>query len=615
MTGRGAFFPALRGAVRLAAVAAPAHLACSVALVAAAGLSPLAVAWCTKAIVDVLAAAGADGATVQAGRLVWVAVALAGTGVVAAIVPFARDYADAELGRRVGLVAQDRLYAAVGRWQGLARFENPRFLHRLSVARQVGGSVPADIVAGGLQVGQALVTTVGFLVSMLIADGWLLVFMIGASVPAFVAELRLARDYADSMYRAGAFARREFLWATLITDLRAAKEVRMFGSGPWLRARAAADRRSVDAINRRIDRRRLGMQGGLALVSALTTAVGLVWAVGAAASGRLTVGDVALFLAAAAGVQSGLSGAARATAAVRQQGLLFGHYHAVESAPPDLPVPGAPRPLPPLRSGIELRDVWYRYGDDQPWVLRGVDLVIPFGATLGVVGANGAGKSTLIRLLCRFADPQRGAILWDGVDLRDVSTVDLRARMTVLFQDFMQYDLTAAENIALGDPALGADRARIEAAAGGAGVHDVVAALPRGYETMLSRSFLGGEMDDGEQDDGVVLSGGQWQRLALARALLRQRRDLAILDEPSASLDGAGDDEVSRAVGSGAFARTTLVTTHRLGGLRHADLVAVMHEGAVVEQGNHAELIAAGGRYAEMFDLQAGGFRAGGAVR
>ncbi|MFI7415839.1 ABC transporter ATP-binding protein [Nonomuraea sp. NPDC049684] len=253
-----------------------------------------------------------------------------------------------------------------------------------------------------------------------------------------------------------------------------------------------------------------------------------------------------------------------------------------------------------VERGVVVRGVWFRYGVGQPWVLRGVDLDIPAGRSLALVGLNGAGKSTLVKLLCRFYDPERGAILWDGVDLRELDPAALRERLGAVFQDFAAYDLSAAENIAVGD--LRAGRARVEAAAVRAGADAMVRALPRGYDTLLTRMF-----SDDEQS-GVTLSGGQWQRIALARGLLRDRPELMILDEPNAGLDPAAEHEVHTVLREHRAGRTTLLISHRLSTVRDADTIAVLADGEIVERGTHEELLRTGGRYAELFATQARGY-------
>jgi ATP-binding cassette subfamily B protein len=262
-----------------------------------------------------------------------------------------------------------------------------------------------------------------------------------------------------------------------------------------------------------------------------------------------------------------------------------------------------------LRRGIELRDVWFRYDDEHPWVLRGVSLFIPQGIAVALVGLNGAGKSTLVKLLCRFYDPTRGAILWDGEDLRTVDLAELRGRIGAVFQDYMTYDLSATENVAVGDLSALDDQSRVHAAARRAGIHEVLEKLPQGYETPLTRSFFGGS-DEKEDQAGVRLSGGQWQRVALARAFLRDRRDLMILDEPSAGLDAEAEHEVHSRLRAHRAGQTSLLISHRLGTIRDAEQIVVLADGVIVEQGIHADLVSAGGAYARLFALQAAGYRA-----
>jgi ATP-binding cassette, subfamily B, bacterial len=281
---------------------------------------------------------------------------------------------------------------------------------------------------------------------------------------------------------------------------------------------------------------------------------------------------------------------------------------------PDLPsVPSStPRALTSARPGIEFQDVWFRYGDDLPWILRGVDLTVPAGRALGLVGANGAGKSTIVKLLCRFYDPTRGRILWDGADIADLPVADLRQRIGAVFQDYMSYDFSAAENIGIGEVGALDDRMRIESAAEEAGVHEALAALPRGYDTMLSRMFFldagGRGRDEADPETGVLLSGGQWQRVALARAFLRTGRDLLILDEPSSGLDPEAEHAMHARLREFRRGTTSLLISHRLGAVRDADLIAVVDEGRVAETGTHAELLALDALYARLFRLQAGGY-------
>jgi ATP-binding cassette subfamily B protein len=589
-------------AVELAWRAAPAVVLMQLGLAIAAAALPVVVAWLTKLIIDTLTRRAP-----VLEPLLWTAAGLAATGLLLALLPRVTGFLDREAARSIALRAHERLYSAVEQLSGLARFEDPLFLDRLRMAQQMGGGAPGDLLTAGIGVVGAVVTAGSFLASLVVLDPVMAAVVVAAAAPALIAQLRLSRQRARMLWRVGPVERREFFYGSLLADVQAAKEIRLFGAGPFFRGRMLSERRTADAAKRRMDLRDAVAQGGLGALSAVVAGCGLVWAIVLAARGAITPGDVTMLVAAIGGVQGALTQITMAAAASHQQLLLFGHYLAVVGAGTDLPSPARPVPAPALRRGIELRDVWFRYSDEHPWVLSGVDLVIPAGQAVGLVGRNGAGKSTLVKLLCRFYDPTRGAILWDGVDLREMDVAALRRRIGAVFQDFMNYDLTAAENIAIGDVDALPDRARLADAAAAGGIHDELAALPQGYDTLLSRTFFD-ERDRSDPETGVVLSGGQWQRLALARAMLRDRRDLLILDEPSSGLDAMAEHEVHTRLREHREGRTSVLISHRLGAVRDADRLVVLADGVVAEPGTHDELITAGGTYAELFGLQAASY-------
>ena len=575
-------------------------------LTLAAGTVPVLAAWLTRSIIDDLAAGAVPD------RLLRLTGALVLAGVVGAALPHTAHYLRGELDRRCGLLSQDQLLSAVDGFVGLSRFEDPRFLDRLRLAQQNGQLTCGDLVDGGLGVLRGALTVVGFAATLVVLSPILAAVVLLGGAPTVVAEVVLSRRRARMFWTIGPAQRRELFYAQLLTTVAAAKEMRLFGAGRYLRQRVLADRRTANAAIRAVDRRAALVQTGLALLTSLIAGAGLLWATAAARRGQLSVGDVVIFVAAAAGVQGALAAMATDVARAHYALQMFGHFEDVTKAGPDLPAPVPPRPVPPLRQGVELRDVWFRYADDHPWVLRGVDLVIPYGSAVALVGRNGSGKSTLVKLLCRFYDPTRGAILWDGVDLRELDPMGLRRRIGAVFQDYVEYDLTVAENIALSDTDARDDRSRIRSAAEQSGVHQAVDRLPLGYDTLLSRTFApAGDTDTGDGETGVMLSGGQWQRLALARSLFRTGRDLAILDEPSAGLDAEAEDEVHRTLRSHLVATTSLLISHRLNAVRQADLVAVLDQGQIIERGRHNELLSAGGEYAHLFTLQAAGYSSG----
>ncbi|MGK5740122.1 ABC transporter ATP-binding protein [Micromonospora sp. URMC 103] len=591
----------VRAALTMAWRAAPGPLVLLGLVTLVASVVPVCSAWLLKSLLDRIVT-GAAGLTTFG-------VGLCLLGLVLGVLPEATNYLRAELSRATGLAASDRLYSALNRLPGLARFEDPTFMDRLRIASQSSATTPPAVVQGAIALVGSAVTIGGFLGTLITISPWMALVVLAGAVPALLAEIALARRTATMLWRIGPTERREFFYADLMANLDAAKELRLFGLGGFLRNRMLTERRRADDERRRLDRRGLRVQAALGLLYAVINGGGIVWAVSTVRGGTIGVGDIAIFLAAVAGVQAGTASLVNQVASTHQHLLLFQHFRDVERTPPDLVVRPRPTPVPTLDTGIELRDVWFRYGPDSPWVLRGVDLSIPCGQSLGLVGRNGSGKSTLVKLLCRFYDPQRGSIRWDGVDLRDMDPAQLRERIGALFQDYMAYDLSAAENIGLGDLARLANRPAIRQAAQGAGVDETLAALPRGYDTLLSRSFF--DMDGDEPADGAPLSGGQWQRVALARAVLRGERDLLIMDEPSASLDPEAEYDIHRRLKRHRAGRTSLLISHRLGALWDADLLAVLDEGRIVEQGTHDDLIDRGGCYARLFNIQSSGYHRG----
>ncbi|GAB3804032.1 ABC transporter ATP-binding protein [Micromonospora zhanjiangensis] len=582
-----------------------ANLVVYVLLAPIAGALPVLAAWLTKLVLDRVANPAAD-------AILGVAIGLAAVTVGLALVPHLTSYLRADLGRSAAIVALDRLYGATDRLRGLRRLEEPAFQNTLRLAEQAGRDGPSRCVDGLLGLVQGTVLLTGLLGTLVVINPVMALLVTVGGVPALLAELRLSRRRANLLWEIGPAQRREMFYASLLTSLSAAKEIRLLRLGGLFRRRMLAELGTANAAHRAHERREVRVQALLAVLSAVLSGGGLVWAVVTARSGGLTVGDVAVFVAAVAGVQSSLSALIDHLAGIHQAMLLLEHYERIVTAPPDLPEPTRPRPVPPLTQGIELCDVWFRYGPDHPWVLRGVDLFIPAGQAVALVGHNGAGKSTLVKLLCRFYDPTRGTIRWDGVDLREFSVHDLRARIGAVFQDYMTYDLTVAENIWLGDvdPAgpdhvRAEDACRIAHAAGRAGMHETIEALPRGYGTMLSRVF---ELDGDPADAGVLLSGGQWQRLAIARSVLPESRDLLILDEPSAGLDAEAERDIQLRLRDYRADRTSVLISHRLGTLRDADLIVALSGGRVVEAGRHEDLLVADGTYATLFRLQAAGY-------
>ncbi|MEU8234559.1 ABC transporter ATP-binding protein [Actinoplanes sp. NPDC048967] len=588
-------------AVRISFRAAPGASCLKVLLTGVTALAPVAVAWLTKLLLDDLVTAGDAPSTT-------LVVAVAAAGAVSGVVPVVSHYFDTQLGRAVKTWSRTTLFAAINRLRGLARLEDPVFHDRLRLAQQAGGTGPGLVFDSLLGVAHGVVLTAGFVVALVAVNPWMAAAVLLAAGPTVVAELRLSRRRARVAMRLGHAERRDMFYQNLQLRLDAAQEVRLFGLGGFFQRRMMTELGTINAAHARLDRREMATQVVLSSAAAAVLAAGLVWTVREVAGGRLTVGDLTAFTMAAAGVQGGSSTLVNHVAAAYHSLLLLQHFDEVVEARPDLAEPAVPRRPGALSDGIRLRDVWFRYSPEHPWVLRGVDLDLPVGRTTALVGLNGAGKTTIVKLLCRFYDPDRGTVQWDGTDLRDLDLDELRSRIGAVFQEHMSYDLSAAENIGIGRLADLDRPAAIVAAARAAGVDDVVAALPKGYDTLLTRTFF----DQADRDDpatGVVLSGGQWQRLALARSFMRTDPELLILDEPSAGLDPRAEHDVHvrlRARHDGAGTR--LLISHRLNTVRTADHIVVLAGGRVVEQGDHESLAAGNTRYAELFRLQSAGY-------
>ncbi len=596
-TAAGAFRLAWRSGRRMAVATA--------ALAVLGGLAPVGVGLLTRDVVDGLAGSR-DAASVSLWLL---ATGLAAAGLAVALVPLLTAHVDGVWSRAVNVRAQARLYTgAATRLTGLSRLEDPHFRDRLRLAEQAGRMAPTTVAVGVLEIARVVLTVVGFVITLVAFNPWVVALLLVVGGPAAYAQLALSRQRAAVRWRVSPGERRQFFYAELLTGLEAAKEVRLLGLAGLFGTRMVAELTAINAEHHRLDRRELRVQVVLAVLAALATGAGLIWAVGAAARGRITVGDVALFIAALAAVQGGIGSAVSRFAAIHQAVLMFEHFEAVLAVEPDLAEPASPRPVPALTSGIRLTGVWFRYAPDQPWVLRGVDLHIPAGRTVALVGLNGAGKTTLVKMLLRFYDPTRGAVRWDGIDLRQLPAAEVRQRIGAVFQDYMCYDLSAAENIGVGAVGRIGDQALIESSARRSGAHDKLAGLPHGYDTQLTRMFLDAD-DRADPGTGVLLSGGQWQRVALARAFMRADRDLLIMDEPSAGLDAEAEADIHRRLRELRRGRTTLLISHRMSTVRDADHIVVLDAGEVVEQGTHDELMAGAGTYARLFRLQASGYQ------
>jgi ATP-binding cassette subfamily B protein len=480
----------------------------------------------------------------------------------------------------------------------LAHFEEPDFYDKLERARRqtVGRLALMSQVLGSAQ---DLLTLATLTASLAVYSPWLLALLVAAVIPSFLGETHFASLSYSLLYRWTPQRRQLDYLRWLGATQESAKEVKIFGLGPYLaeRYRAVADLFYQE--NRRLALRRTAVGSVLGLLGTAGYYGAYIVILYRTLHGALSLGDLT-FLAAAFARSRGLIESIFGNfATVTEQALyledLFAFFRMepqVRSKPGALP---APRPI---RRGIEFREVSFRYPEAEHDVLQGVSFTIRPDERIALIGENGAGKTTVVKLLARLYDPTAGQILLDGVDLRDYDLADLRREIGVIFQDYMRYQMLLSENIGLGRVEALDDRPRIEHAARLSMASEVAARLEHGLDQMVGRRFEG----------GVDLSGGEWQKVALGRAYMRDAQIL-ILDEPTATFDARAEHRVFQRFADLTRGKMAVLISHRFSTVRMADRILVLQAGEIREQGTHEELVRQGGQYAELFELQAAGYR------
>jgi ATP-binding cassette, subfamily B, bacterial len=561
-----------------------------------ASLLPPALFWVSKLIVDAIFHILTTHQKVGA-RLWWLVAVEFSLAILTGLIGRLIDYSDALLAGKYTHYVSIRVMEHAASLDLLA-YEDPVFYDRLERARVQATDRLYMIQAIGRLIQQAI-TTLTLSISIMVFSPWLLLLLVVGVIPAFVGETHFAfLGYAKNFRQTPVRRQLDYL-RTLGGSKEAAKELKLFGLREFLTERFRGLSSQVYEEDVSLARRKAVAGSFLSAIGTAGYYTAYVFAVWKTVTGVFSFGTLTLLANAIREASSNLQQTFSTLSTIADQALFLTDLIAffemrpkVTSKPNALP---APRPI---THGFEFRDVSFRYPGSSRLVLQGFNFHLHPSERVALIGENGEGKTTIVKLLTRLYDPLEGQILLDGVDLREYDLEDLYREIGVIFQDFMRYEMTARENIAVGLIDEVSNLSRVQQSARKSLADDVVRKLPFGYEQMLGRRF----------DGGVDLSGGEWQKLALARAYLRDAQVL-VLDEPTSALDARSEYEVFQRFAELTAGKMALFISHRFSTVRMADRIVVLENGRIAEQGDHDELTRQGGRYAEMFELQAASYR------
>jgi ATP-binding cassette, subfamily B, bacterial len=557
---------------------------------------PVVLLWITKLIIDGIVYAVSTHQPVQP-RFWWLVATEFLLAVLASVLNRAIDYSDSLLAdkytRHVSIKVMDH---AAG--LDLTAYEDPVFYDRLERARVQATDRLGMIQAIGRLVQQSI-TTLTLSASIMVFSPWLMLLLIAGVVPAFVGESHFAfLGYAKNFRQTPIRRQLDYL-RILGGSKEAAKELKLFGLRDFLRERFARLSEEIYRENVALSRRKLIAGSLLSVVGTMGYYAAYVFVIWRTVNGVLSIGTLTFLAGAILQASSNIQQIFSTLAGIADQALFltdllafFEMQPTIRSKPNALP---APRPIV---HGFEFRNVSFSYPGNSRLILNRLNFQLHAGERVALIGENGQGKTTVVKLITRLYDPSEGQILLDGIDLREYDLDDLHHEMGVIFQDFMRYEMTARENIAVGRVEEIDNLELLQSAARKSMADRTVGRLPRHYEQMLGRRF----------DQGVDLSGGEWQKVALARAYLRDAQ-LLILDEPTAALDAPSESEVFRRFSELTTGKTALFISHRFSTVRMADRIVVLDSGKITEDGSHDQLVSFGGRYAEMFEMQASSYR------
>jgi ATP-binding cassette subfamily B protein len=563
------------------------------------GALPAARVWIAKLLIDAVVAAVSTGTGVAALPEVVLLVALQfGIGAAGNLLGTGSNICQQLLQEQVANRVQ-LLVMRQANQLDLVFFERPQFYDLLQQVQREATFRPVGMVQTAFGLIRQVLTFVSLLALLVNLEWFIAVAALLSPIPAFVSSARYGWQGYQMMRHQSPLRRMMSYLTNLMTSDTYNKEVKLFTVGDFFIERFSNLFQRYYAENRSLVIRRY-LAGALwSMLTVLTSGLTFFYVAYRTLQGTISVGGLTLYVQAADGVSQAFSAVLGGLQSMYEHQLYLKTLFELLDFQPQVRAPEHPVAVrQPMEEGIEFRDVTYAYeGKDEP-ALKNVSFKIARGETVAIVGHNGAGKTTLVKLLARLYDPQSGQVLIDGRDVREYDPDDLRGEFGVLFQDYVSYQFSARENIGIGRVERLEDTPAIADAATKSGAATVIEGLPEGYDTVLGKWF----------DGGVNLSGGEWQKVALGRAFMRDAQIL-ILDEPSAALDAKAEYELFSRLRALAHGRTAIFISHRFSTVRQADRILVFEHGSLIESGTHEELLALGGRYAELFNLQAASYR------